>query len=75
MLISVKLIGKVILKTIPSEDELGELSFVESMYMIRRLKAVIDSDGEYIEVRDLDNGIIFSDKYKIGFNENEYIKK
>jgi len=71
----VKLIGKAILKTIPNEDELSDLSQVEFKNIIRSLRAVIDSDSGFIEVEEKENGDVYSEKYKIGFYENEYIKK
>jgi hypothetical protein len=71
----VKLVGKQIAENIYSEEELSELSVMESMYAIRILKAVIDADGECIEVKEIENNQVYSEKYKICFSEGEYIKQ
>jgi len=71
----VKLVGKQIAKNIYSEEELSELSVMESIYAIRILKAVIDADGKYIEVKETENNQVYSKKYKIHFSEGEYLIK
>lgn len=73
-MISVKLIGSVIAKNTYSENELSELSVLESIYTIRKLKAVIDSNGDFIEVVEGSENQVYSEKYKIWFQEDEYEK-
>ncbi|MCK9446779.1 hypothetical protein M0Q50_07970 [bacterium] len=71
----IKLIKEEILNNLYSEEDLRDLSIMESIYSIRKLKALADSlDGEYILVSDdIKNGQVFSHKYQIWFLENEYI--
>ncbi len=71
----VKLISKEILNNTYSEEELSELSVMEYVGDIRKLKAVIDADGNFIEVKEGLDGYVYSEKYKVGFGEKEYIKK
>lgn len=73
-MISVKLIGSVIAKNTYSENELSELSVLESIYTIRKLKAVIDANGNYIKVTEGSENQVYSEKYKIWFQEGEYEK-
>lgn len=73
-MISVKLVGSVITKNTYSENELSELSVLESIYTIRKLKAVIDSNGDFIEVIEGSENQVYSEKYKIWFQEGEYQK-
>jgi len=72
----IKLIKEEILNNLYSEEDLRDLSIMESIYSIRKLKALADSlDGEYILVSDdIKNGQVFSHKYQIWFSNNEYIK-
>lgn len=73
-MISVKLIGSKIIKNTYNESELSELSVMESIYTIRKLKAVIDSNGDYIDVTEGSDNQVYSEKYKIWFQEGEYKK-
>jgi hypothetical protein len=73
-MISVKLIGSIIIKNTYNESELSELSVMESIYTIRKLKAVIDSNGDYIDVTEGSDNQVYSEKYKIWFQEGEYKK-
>jgi hypothetical protein len=70
----VKLRGRAILENTYGEEELTELSVLESIYAIRKLKAVIDADGNFIEVKEGTDGQVYSEKYEIWFQENEYTK-
>lgn len=40
---NIKLIADKVFETIPSEDELIDLSILESFYVIRKLKALVES--------------------------------
>lgn len=73
-MISVKLIGSVIANNTYSESELSELSVMESIYAIRKLKAVIESNGDFIDVKEGEENQVYSEKYKIWFQEGEYKK-
>lgn len=73
-MISVKLIGSVIANNTYSENELSELSVMESIYAIRKLKAVIESNGDFIDVKEGEDNQVYSEKYKIWFQEGEYEK-
>jgi hypothetical protein len=73
-MISVKLIGSIIANNTYSESELSELSVLESIYTIRKLKAVIESNGDFIEVIEGSDNQVYSEKYKIWFQEGEYKK-
>jgi len=80
----VKLIPENIFKNIPSEEELVDMSILESIYIIRKLKACIVSEKNgFIEVSqpcidgnyedDIKNQI-FSPVFNTGFLPNEYEK-
>ena len=73
-MISVKLIGSVIANNTYNENELSELSVMESIYAIRKLKAVIESNGDFIDVTEGEENQVYSEKYKIWFQEGEYKK-
>ncbi len=73
-MISVKLIGSIIANNTYSESELSELSVMESIYAIRKLKAVIESNGGFIDVKEGEDNQVYSEKYKIWFQEGEYKK-
>ncbi len=73
-MISVKLIASIIIENTYSESELSELSVLESIYTIRKLKAVIESNGDFIEVIEGSENQVYSEKYKIWFQEGEYKK-
>jgi hypothetical protein len=73
-MISVKLIGSIIANNTYSESELSELSVMESIYAIRKLKAVIESNGNFIDVKEGEDNQVYSEKYKIWFQEGEYEK-
>jgi len=69
----VKLIGRVILEHTYGDEELTELSVMESIYAIRKLKAVIDADGNFIEVKEGTDGQVYSEKYQTWFHKDEYV--
>jgi len=61
----VKLKSKETIDSLYSEDDLKELSIMESIYSIRILKALTDSlENGYIDVIDK-GGKVFSEKHQI----------
>ncbi len=63
-----------IIKNIPEEYELLDMSNVESLYYIRKLKALIYSlNHGYINVYDINNyKQCYIPEFQIWINENEY---
>jgi len=62
-----------IVGNISSEEDLSDCSILESFYAIRKLKALAESLEEgSIEINDSKNGQIFSAKYDIWFNDDEW---
>lgn len=70
----VKLLPEIIIKYSYTEEELTDLSIMESFYTIRKLKTCIKSlQIGFIEVSDQNkNKQVFSEEFQIWFNENEY---
>ena len=70
----VRLIPKNIIENSYTEEELKDLSILESFYVMRKLKAVIKSvENSSIGVTEPnDNGQVFSSEFMIWFNQNEY---
>ena len=69
-----KLNSRAILNNTHSEEDLPESSVLEFIYAIRKFKAVIDSDSNYIEVIEGSDNQVYSEKYKIWFQHDEYTK-
>lgn len=65
-----------IIKNLPTEEELLNLSTIEAIYVIRKLKALTESCSVgCVEVNKKSNthGQKFSEKFQIWFNKNEII--
>jgi len=71
----VKLHSKKILSNIPTENDLSEVSKLESFYVIRKLKALVESH-EYgciiVNEETNDMGQVYSEKYGIWFQIDEF---
>lgn len=62
-----------IINNLYSEEQFLDLSKMESLYAIRKLKALSESmDIGYITIDNIINNQAFSEKYDIWFNQGEY---
>lgn len=71
---TVKLKTKKILDSLSSEDSLLDSSAMDAIYDIRTLKGLIESNLRgFIDVSEPDeNGQVFSDKYNIWYQRDQY---
>lgn len=70
----VKLIKDAILNSLNSEEDLSDMSTMEAIYDIRKLKALVysmENDGIEVSKPSLSNSVR-SKEYEIWFNEGEY---
>ncbi|MDY0270748.1 hypothetical protein [Trichloromonas sp.] len=70
----IKLKRKELVDNLYPEEELSDLSIMESFYHIRKLKALSESlENGFIHIDEInDNKQCYSVKYEIWFNYNEY---
>jgi len=63
-----------IINNLYTEEELSDLSIMESFYHIRKLKALSESlESGYIKIDKTNQyNQVYSNKYEIWFNLNEY---
>ena len=68
------LIPEKIIENLYTEEQLSDLSVLESIYEIRKLKAAILSNGKPIEVttNKMRYPQVYSNEYNIWFQSNEY---
>jgi len=69
----IKIIALAVSKTTMSEEELSDLSIMESIYAIRRLKAAIDLYDHEIECEVNDSGHAFIESHSIWIEPECYI--
>ena len=74
-MMKVKLLPENIIKYSYTEEELSDLSKLESFYLIRKLKACTKSqENSFIEVSKINqSNQVFSEEFQIWFSEHEYI--
>jgi len=73
----IEILYKKVLENISSEEELLGTSTLESIYEIRKLKALAHSlaeGGLFVDAQINEHGQIFIDKYEIWLNSNEWIR-
>jgi hypothetical protein len=71
----IKLRPNQIVNNLPSEEDLLDMSKMESLYVIRRLRAALfyTGDDEVFSVGDkLENGQVYIEAFDIWITENEY---
>lgn len=68
-----KLNASTILANLPTEEQLSELSPLESLYAIRKLKALSDSlQNGFIMLEHRTENYAYSEVYGIGFTSDEF---
>lgn len=72
--IKIKLNPDIIIKNIPTDEELSDNGIMESIYIIRKLKALSKSqENGYIICDELNNDSALSNEYDIWFYKDEFI--
>lgn len=70
----VKLIVDEIVNNVPTDEQLGDSSVLDGIYIIRKLKALTESqEVGFIVVDNVnENKQVYSEKYQIWFDVNEF---
>lgn len=75
IIMNIKLIPEKISSTTASEEELLDLSKIESIYEIRALRAAIDLEGFEIEVtKTNDRGQVYIDSHEIWLKPGTWLE-
>lgn len=69
----VNLISEIILKNIPSEEQLSELHLIESLYQIRKLKACLQNKTLIVQYPVNEMNQCYSSEFDIFFDADEFI--